>query len=95
MVDNLVVWRAKTDGVVWRTVGGEVIVMHLSPGRYYSLRGVGGAVWQLLAAAPQTSEDLVGTLAEQYDVERSTLAADVERFLRQLEAAELVAPIVP
>ena len=41
MVDDLVLWRAESEGVVWRTVGDEVIVMHLGPGQYYALRGVG------------------------------------------------------
>ena len=95
MVDELVLWRAETDGVVWRTVGDEVIVMHLGPGQYYALRGVGGAVWQLLAEGPRTPTQLVDALAAEYDTDIATLVRDVDHFLQRLAAARLALPTAP
>ena len=95
MNDQLVSWRTVTDGVIWRIVGDEVIVMHLAPGQYFALRGVGGTIWQLLAEAPRSKDDLVRELSAQYEVGVDTLLADIERFLAALSGAALVTPTVP
>ena len=42
--------------VVDESVDGEVLIVHLGTGAYYSSRGVGDAAWQLIAAGSTALE---------------------------------------
>ena len=82
-------WTVRTDGVVWRRVGDDVILMDLGPSVYHSLRGVGAEVWQLLSDGPRSLADLVGALHEEYEVDVAVLRTDLEVFLHRLREAGL------
>lgn len=57
--------------------------------RYSGLDQVGRRIWQLLAT-PQTVDDLVATLLEEYNVAPETCRSDVLGFLRTLDEQHLV-----
>ncbi|MGD9793297.1 MAG: PqqD family protein [Acidimicrobiia bacterium] len=82
-------WSVRTEGVVWRRVGDDIILMDLGPSVYHSLRGVGADVWALLADGPLPIGDVVSKLLDEYEVEQALLRSDVESFLQRLQAAGL------
>ncbi len=41
-------YRANVDELVHENVEGEVIIIHLSSGNYFSLTGSGARIWELL-----------------------------------------------
>jgi len=59
-------------------------------GRLLRAERVGADLWRLLAESPAAEEDLVGRLVGGYLVEPSLAAADVRRFLADLEGNGLV-----
>lgn len=72
-----------------RTIGDETIVLNLSTSRYFTITGVGTRVFELLAT--ETSIDaLVGTVADEYEVDPATARRDIETFLDRLRDAQLL-----
>ena len=77
--------------VVWADVEGELVLLRPETGGYYALNGTGADLWRLLAGGPAAEQDLVACLVDGYVVEPSLAAADVGRFLAELERNGLVA----
>ena len=77
--------RFKINGpdVIAESIDGEVIIINLNSGAYYSSLGSGGAVWQALLASYSVDEAL-DLLAESYGAERHIIEGDVTRFVSQL-----------
>ncbi len=58
---------------------------------YFGIGEVGARIWELLPPATATVEEMVAVLAAKYrDVTAGQIRADVERFLGELLANELV-----
>jgi len=79
------------EGVIAKMVGSEMVLLDYDRGIYYGLNPVGARVWQLLSDG-EASDRIIGLLADEYDVARETLEADVAALLRDLEAKGLVMP---
>lgn len=75
--------------VVWQEVEGQVVLLNLKAGRYWSLDPVGSRMWQVLQDHPEVavaSEDLLAV----YDVEETTLRRDLARLIGGLVDAGLL-----
>ena len=72
-----------------RTVGEEMVLLHLESGIYFGLDPVGAQVWQLI----QTGKSLrkaCDAVIEEYDVSREILEQDVLALARDLIDKKLV-----
>jgi hypothetical protein len=81
--------RLRTADVAARTLDGETIILDLRASRYMSVTGVGTRIVELLAA-DTTLDDLVSTIADEYDSAPEVIRSDAERFLDKLRAARLL-----
>src|SRR4051812_17112881 len=72
-----------TRRVVHETIDGEVILIQLETGFYYSLDGVGAEIWALLGedAAPA---DIASRLCERHGTNPTATTALVNQLLREL-----------
>ena len=52
------------DGVVFREVKGEAVLLELETGRYYGLDEVGTRIWQLLVSTRSLRSTLASLIAE-------------------------------
>ena len=77
------------DGVVYKRVGDETILLDFDAGVYYGLDSVGARIWELLADA-RSLEAIVDTLLEEYDVTRDVLENDVAALLSELGLKQLI-----
>ena len=78
--------------VIHETIDGEVIVINLATGTYYSLKGSAAELWQLIQEPRGAREhELVEALAAGYDSSTQTFEAALEPFLAQLTDEGLVA----
>ena len=75
--------------VVDESVDGEVLIVHLGTGNYYSARGSGEAIWQMFAGGATVGE-VVGAI--NGGAPASEASAAVERFLGTLQEEELLRP---
>jgi len=61
------------------------------PTRYVSLNGSAGRIWELFGAG-HTADEVEVMMADEFDVERDVLAADVSTTLQSLIQRGLLEP---
>ncbi|MDF1825628.1 MAG: PqqD family protein [Verrucomicrobiales bacterium] len=69
--------------------GDEVVVIHFQTGNYFSLRSGAATLWRDLQRGPQSAEQLGGNFADPPE----DVAEIIAKFLKNLQARELVLPI--
>jgi hypothetical protein len=67
----------------------ETVLMSIDAGAYYGLEGPARSIWEILET-PLTFSALVDRLVEEYQVSPETCAADLERFLIEMEREGLL-----
>ena len=77
--------------VVHEQIDGEVIIVQLEHGYYYSLEGSGAEIWELLVQS-LSSEEVVETLAGRYEASPQTIGDAVGKIIEQLRGEHLIAP---
>ena len=75
--------------VLWNKVEGDVVILNLESGIYFSLSGVGSRFWELIAEGV-SREDAVQRLTAEYKVDASQLESDLDALLRDLSTEGLV-----
>ena len=77
-------------GQVAADVGGEVVILSLASGEYFSLNEVGSRIWELIAQ-PRRVADVRDQLLEEYsEVDRERCTADLLAVLSEMHGAALV-----
>jgi Coenzyme PQQ synthesis protein D (PqqD) len=77
--------------VIHETIDGEVIVINLATGSYYSLKGSAAAAWGLIEGpAGVQAEELLEALAARFDAPVAEVEHAFEPFLAELRAEGLV-----
>ena len=61
-------------------LNGEIVMMDLEKGRYFSLNGVGSRIWEIIEE-PIGINKIVDCLLEEYDVNRNECEENVLEFL--------------
>ena len=82
--------RIDAANIMHEIIDGEVVVVNLENGTYYSLDAVGADIWEQLTGG-STLEALVDGIAARYQVERDGIAAGIEAFVRRLQEEKLIA----
>ena len=85
-------YRIEGTNVMHETIDGEVVIVNLDNGTYYSAGGVGAGVWAQLVAG-RTLEALIADAASRYQGDRDQIAAGIEAFVRQLQEEKLIAAV--
>jgi len=88
------VWIVNRPSVVSEVIDGELVVMNLSTGNYFSSAGTGAALWACLEAG-MAAESLAARLVARHGLAPAAAEADVERFLERLRAESLVREAEP
>lgn len=70
-------------------VEGQTVMFDPSNGKYFSLAGVGGRIWELLVE-PRSVADVCDTIGAEFQVAPSECRPDVVGFLDDLTEAGLV-----
>lgn len=86
-INNLVSRRNDIDTT---DLNGEIVMMDLEKGRYFSLNGVGSRIWEIIEE-PIGINKIVDCLLEEYDVNRNECEENVLEFLGKLDDANIIA----
>ena len=78
-----------TDEVTWRDVNGELVVLRLTSGEYYSFNSVGRLTWMSISEGKSIGE-VVDTIASEYDVTLEQAESDVHSFVDGLLTNDLL-----
>jgi hypothetical protein len=77
--DDATLWL-REQGLNWREIDGEVVVLDVERSHYLNLNATGCVLWLMLAEGatePQLVEKLIG----EFDVDEETARGDVEAFI--------------
>jgi hypothetical protein len=84
--------RVNAPQVIHESIDGEVIIINLASGNYYSLNGSGADVWDVIQQSPGVSaSELVDALALRFSDAPVDLEGPVSRFLEALREDGLIA----
>ena len=75
--------RLRLDGLHWVESDGDIVALDDRSLQYLSANPAGAVLWQALVEGT-TREDLVGRLLEEFDVEETVAARDVDSFIVEL-----------
>lgn len=84
--------RVNSPQVIHESIDGEVIIINLASGTYYSLTGSGGDVWDVIQQSPGvTASELLEALALRFSDPLVDLEGPVTHFLEVLSEEGLIA----
>lgn len=75
--------------VVFRELGGELVLLNLKTGVYFGLNETGTQMWTLLVAGQQPA-GVVAALEQEYAVSRARLEEDLGALVASLRERGLV-----
>lgn len=82
--------RLREEGLNWREIEGEVVVLDTDQSHYLNLNPTGSVLWLMLAEGA-TERQLVDKLLEEFDVNESTARDDVVTFVASCRENGLLA----
>lgn len=78
-------------GVLYRELGGEMVLLDSRSGQYFSLNQTGTRVWELLRTGT-TMEGICVALAKWYNMPEKQAMGDLVPFLEDLVNTGLIHP---
>ena len=76
-------FKINTPNIVHELIDGEVIIVNLKQGDYYSLLNTSAEIWTEIERE-QSSAQIVAQLTQNYQEEPEIIAQGVQRFIDQL-----------
>ncbi|MEW5855833.1 MAG: PqqD family protein [Cyanobacteriota bacterium] len=84
------IFKANAPKVVHETIDGEVVIVNLDKGDYYSLVKVGADIWEEIIKGTSKS-DIIQKIIQRYDGDRQHIENSVNDFIARLQQEELIA----
>jgi hypothetical protein len=82
-------WVVNSPSVVSETIDGELVVMNLETGNYFSSVGAGALVWSCIERRlPEAS--IVAALSAAFEVQADVAGRDLAAFVAQLRVERLI-----
>ncbi len=85
-------FRINTPDITHELLDGEVIVVHVVTGAYYSLNGSAAAVWQWLDRGVEV-EDMANRIADLNGGNLEAVIAELHRFTNDLQTEGLISRV--
>src|SRR3954447_16216197 len=82
-------FRIETPPVIHETLDGEVIVVNLDTGVYYSLTGVAAEIWAAVEAGASTAQ-AAAQVQVRHDGPNADIDGAVAQFVQELEREQLI-----
>jgi hypothetical protein len=79
----------RSNQVLYSEVDGDVTMMSVETGKYYSLRNVGARIWSLLER-PISPAQICTQLMAEYRVDRERCEGEVIRVIQQMASEKIV-----
>ena len=81
--------KLRESAVAWREVDGEAMLLDLRTSTYLATNVSGAVLWRRLAEGT-TRDELIQALVDGYAIGQDQAAADVDAFLADCHARELI-----
>jgi hypothetical protein len=86
-----VCFRVNSPNVLQETIDGEVVIVNLDNGNYYSLSNVGAEIWGLIESGAAVAE-VVDSTMRRYDGDHIDVEDAVNQLVDQLQQEALIVP---
>jgi hypothetical protein len=86
MSDVEIDFSVNTPTVAHESIDGEVIVINLISGNYYSLEGTGAEIWESIDGGYSLPK-ITALLADRYTTDAVSIAPIIDRFVAELRRA--------
>jgi hypothetical protein len=83
------VLKLRADGVAWREIEGETLLLDLRTSTYLAVNPSATVLWRQLEVGT-TRDELVAALAREYELDDELAGADVDDFLADCRARDLI-----
>ena len=83
---------AVSDGVLFQELEGELVLLSMETGEYFSLNEVGAKIWVLITS-DWSIPDILESFMNQFDASEEQLAGDIEVFLKHLLDHKLISVV--
>ena len=87
-------FELNSPNVIGEVIDGEVMIIDLVGGTYFSLAGTGAAVWPLLSTGVPTAA-IIDAVARSCGVESATVAKELAVFVDALRVESILRPADP
>lgn len=85
-------FKVNSPDVAWESFDGEVVIVNLQSGHYFSARGTGALIWRALAAGASRA-DVDALVASTFDAAPSEMLGPVGTFIDSLLERTLLVPL--
>jgi hypothetical protein len=75
--------------VIFENIEGELVLIHMAKGSYYSTDAIGAQLWDLIVAGHRTDE-IREWMGASYQGDAAEIARGIQGFLVELQAEELI-----
>jgi len=79
--------------IIFENIDGEVIMIHLDVGQYFSLHGLAAQLWGFIEKSVSTQK-MIEIVTGYYQEDVQKIDHAVRKFLKELESASLIVPII-
>lgn len=76
--------------LIWELMDGNVVIVHPSHGKVRVLNGLGTEIWQFIAEANSSFEEVIEQISQQYNIAQEQAKKDVLHFFADLEGRGLI-----
>lgn len=92
MFESLAAYRVAGPNVIRESFDGEIVIVSLDNGCYYSLQGTGAEIWDLIENQA-TFDEMAGEMTRRYVIEVPDAAGPLRSFLGKLIEEGLIAEV--
>ncbi len=82
--------RLRNDGLAWRRLGDDILVLDLESSTYFTVGGTGAFIFEALHERDVDEPGLVDAVLAGYDADAATARRDVTAFVHRLRDAGLL-----
>lgn len=82
----------RIEGFAETELDGEIVVMKLDSGDFFSITGTGCVIWRLIDGT-RDRDAVIGDLCESFAAPADEIAADLDAFLQTLSDEGLLAAV--
>jgi len=91
LVNSDQAYRPSGPHIIYENIDGELILLNINKGFYYSTDAVGVQLWEMLVAGHRV-KDMRATLCAGCAADRDATAKAVDKFIDALQVEELIVP---
>lgn len=90
-MDKYQIYRVNSPQIVCETIDGEVVIVNLDKGYYYSLLKTGAEIWSRIERQLDRTS-IIEEINCTYDGDIEEISTAIERFLEELQREEIIVP---